>query len=173
MGEIWRPVVEWESLYEVSSVGRVRRSGKVLAGWIGPQGYPMVNLNDSHNGRRKVVTIHRLVCAAFLSKGDGRDWVNHKNSDRTDNRLENLEWVTPQENVDHMVAAGRYVNGFLGKRKPKARLSDDDVRAVRSMSLAGVAGAEIARRYGMDPSHMRKVISGKFYQYVKDERTAP
>lgn len=104
--ELWRDIKEYEELYEISSWGRVRnkRTGDFLKNNIGK--YPTVVLckNKKQNTKR----IHRLVAEAFLSKPQLE--VNHKNGNKKDNRLNNLEWVTCKENIKHAWENGLQVH---------------------------------------------------------------
>ena len=129
MNEVWRPVPGWESLYEVSDLGRVRsfdrpvvqlsRSGnpvtvvykaKVLTPRSGggrkvSDRYRMVSL--AKNNKPVNVYIHHLVAAAFLGpKPEGAE-VNHKDCDKTNNALSNLEYVSRDENIAHALANNR------------------------------------------------------------------
>ena len=109
MNEFWLPVVGFEHRYIVSTKGRVKR----LFGRFGPgllkanKNWRYQRVNLSNNGPGKVGRdIHRLVAEAFLGVHPGLV-VNHKDGDRFNNNLENLEWVTQRENVLHSVKAGR------------------------------------------------------------------
>lgn len=77
------------------------------------RGYSNVSLVCWNNGQRKVKShyVHRLVAEAFLGKPAGYMEVNHKNADKSDNRLENLEWVTSSANKLHATAHGLYPVG--------------------------------------------------------------
>lgn len=98
----WKPVRGYEDHYEVSSSGNVRnkkKSKRVLKSWI-RNGYPTVELWK--NGTKNATYIHKLVAEAFLDKGEPLCQVNHKNHIRDDNRVENLEWVSPSSNIVDM-----------------------------------------------------------------------
>lgn len=102
--EIWKPVVGFEGFYEISSAGRVRSLKSCHIRELKPRlnkhtGYLFLILGA--NGKQRTVTIHRLVAEAFLEKPDGLDYVNHKDEDKTNNRVENLEWCTPAYNNDY------------------------------------------------------------------------
>ena len=104
--EHWCPAIGYEGIYEVSDLGRVRRTGKARGARIGrilaltahPEGYSQVQLR--RNGRYDLWLVHRLVARTFLGSADGRE-VNHRNGEKRDNRRSNLEYLTPLENVRH------------------------------------------------------------------------
>lgn len=107
MKEYWKPIIEWNSYYEVSNLGRVRRSksgrrtrcGKILKGHVGPDGY--VRYVAHFEGLVKIALGHRLVATAFIDKPDYKVEVDHINFNKEDNRVDNLRWVTHSENVKH------------------------------------------------------------------------
>jgi hypothetical protein len=112
--EIWKNVDGYVGLYEISNMGRIKACSKefklhhggiciLKARILNPSkraGYPIQVLTDKVSGR-KTYSIHRLVATAFISNPKNKEEVNHKNGIRDDNRVENLEWVTPSENVIH------------------------------------------------------------------------
>lgn len=92
MTEIWRDIKDYEGLYQVSNLGRVRntKTGKVLKPFIA-SGYFYVKLYKK--GVSHIVVLHRLVAQAFIPNPDNLPEVDHINRDRTDNRVENLRWA--------------------------------------------------------------------------------
>ena len=98
--EIWKNVnLKNYEMYEVSSLGNVRRNGKLLKKGVDRYGYLRVNL--CNNNIRKTRTIHRLVALAFIENPNNCLTVNHKDGNKKNNMVENLEWVTSQENTKH------------------------------------------------------------------------
>ena len=98
--EIWKEIKEYEGLYEVSTLGNVKglTSGKILKpSYRG--GYNAVGL--SKNGKSITFPIHRLVALNFLDKIDNCNIVNHKNGNKYDNEVDNLEWTNTSGNTKH------------------------------------------------------------------------
>lgn len=118
LAEVWKDIPGYEGRYQVSDMGRVKSLARVVRcadEGKGSRLVParMVRLSVNSNGylraplRENNITfhrlVHRLVACAFLPKPTARNVVNHKNGDRTDNRLCNLEWVTTSENLRHSI----------------------------------------------------------------------
>lgn len=103
--EEWRPVIGYETKYEVSSLGRVRSltvrgfkrcSPRVLKPIRFKSGYYFVNLEGVHSKK-----VSRIVAEAFIPNPDNLPCVNHKDEDKTNNRVENLEWCTVKYNSNY------------------------------------------------------------------------
>lgn len=127
--EIWKPIPGWEGIYSVSNFGRVRRelthgkgiAGSILNSWLSVTGYPTVRLTNMP--KRTCYQVHRLVMAAFVGPCPANKEVNHKNGIKTDPRLENLEYVTRKENMQHAWAMGLqkpHPAWNKGKQTPKS-----------------------------------------------------
>ena len=106
MEEIWKDIEGYEGLYQVSNYGNIKAfyyKGKkhqtLLRKSVGKLGYEMVGLNK--NGVHKTFTVHRLVAQAFIPNPDNKPCIDHINTDKTDNRVENLRWCTQKENLNN------------------------------------------------------------------------
>jgi hypothetical protein len=98
--EEWRDIVGFEGLYEVSNFGRVRhKNGQEIGGSLNSYGYRAYSLFK--DGKRYTGKGHRLVAEAFIPNPEGKRNVNHKDGDRDNNFVDNLEWVTHGENGRH------------------------------------------------------------------------
>lgn len=105
--EIWKPCPNFESKYLISNYGRIKsigtyntcKTGQLIKQYKkkGRNGYMQVRLYDSK--RVKTVEVHTLVAKAFLPNPNNYKYVNHKDEDKTNNYVENLEWCTNQYNV--------------------------------------------------------------------------
>ena len=94
--EIYKKIKEFNN-YSVSNIGNVRndKTGRILKVYAKPNGYQQVQLGRKNNP----VYVHRLVAMAFIENIDNKPQVNHINGNKSDNRVENLEWVTASENA--------------------------------------------------------------------------
>lgn len=134
--EIWKPVVGYETFYEVSNLGRVRRldkivtaksrwggfreffiKGKILSGSNYSNDYKFIPL--CKNGTVKPQMIHRIVATAFIPNPENKPQVNHIDGNKKNNRVDNLEWVTQSENMIHAAKIGLVKN--KGGENPYAR----------------------------------------------------
>ena len=104
--EIWKPIKDFEGYYEVSNIGRVRSlnykrtgKGKILKNIEDYKGYLEVGLTK--NGKRKQFKVHRLVAEAFIPNPENKPCIDHINTIKSDNRVENLRWVTYKENSNN------------------------------------------------------------------------
>ena len=101
--EIWKDVVGYENLYQVSNLGNVKRTA-LLKPHLDHCGYCFVNL--SKNGVVKCLRVHTLVANAFIPNELNKKEINHINGIKTDNRVDNLEWTTHKENMEHAIKTG-------------------------------------------------------------------
>lgn len=138
--EIWKPILGYETLYQISSHGRVRNKYNHILSHKDKEGYRRVVLVLNRKKTNK--SIHRLVAIAFIPNPENKPQINHKNGVKKDNHVGNLEWVTSKENVRHAIEVlnikvgvkclpektrrhpnwgGRHLKGKTGADHPKSR----------------------------------------------------
>ena len=106
MEETWKDVDGYNGKYQISDLGRVRsyaqdrKNGKIKTGSFTHKGYLSYAMYDDE-GNKKFHPVHRLVASAFLDNPNDCDQVNHKDEDKTNNRVDNLEWCDTEYNVNY------------------------------------------------------------------------
>jgi hypothetical protein len=167
--EEWRPCPGYEGLYEASSFGRFRRSGAGSGRTVGRvkaltpmhRGYLHVALiKDGHGHTHRA---HRLVAAAFLGPIPPGMQVHHRDADRTNNHWRNLAYVTARENSEEMVEMGR---SLRGERCIHARLTERDVRRIRSLRDDGVSLAAVALAFRISPQSVCDIHKRRTWRHV-------
>lgn len=123
--EIWKDIQGYEGIYQVSSLGRVKslynrdrathRAEHILS-QSDNRGYRLVAL--CKNGKMKSYSVHRLVAKAFLEKEEGKDFVDHINTIKDDNRAINLRWVTELENNRNELTRLHRIESKRGEKNP-------------------------------------------------------
>ena len=99
MEEIFKEIIGYEGLYWISNLGNVKSKHKILKPVINKDGYYCVSL--SKKGKLKTYTLHRLIALHFIENPDNLPQVNHKDEDKLNNSISNLEWCTQQYNHDY------------------------------------------------------------------------
>lgn len=154
----WKTIEEYPN-YEVSNTGLVRnkKSGRVLKPAKNTTGYPQVPL--CNNGRCKLRLVHRLVAEAFIENTNPEEYdqINHKNSCRSDNKVENLEWCSGSYNMRHMVANGH---------STIAKLDYKQASKIRELLLLGAKVKRLAEKFGVPPHTIRNIKYGRIWSWV-------
>lgn len=166
--ERWLPVVGWEGCYEVSSLGRVRNvretrprpAGYVLKGSLNVWGYPYVTL--ACNGTHKGFQIHALVAYAFLGPRATGMEINHRNGQKTDNSVGNLEYLTKTEHVSWGMQLGQVSRG---EDNGQSKLTESEVREIRSLR-GKVRQVDLAARFGVSQVLIGIVQRGDGWKHV-------
>lgn len=112
---IWKDIPGFEGLYEVSISGKVKNSiTKRLLKNNNRGRYYSVTLYKNHKPHQ--LSVHRIVALTFIPNPENKPMVNHKNGNRYDNNIVNLEWCTQSENEKHKYEVLGYINHFKGKK---------------------------------------------------------
>ena len=150
-------VADYPNYLVTSSGGVFNLSGHRIACPNDKKGYPRVYLR--RNGVAKQHRIHRLVARAFIPNPENKAQVNHKDGDKTNNHISNLEWCTQSENMRHSYKSlGHRV--MVGEKNGKAKLSDKDVKDMKSKHSQGLTYRELASTYGVSYNHVYEIIRG-------------
>ena len=161
--------------YEVSDQGRVRRTtaaqgtsiGYVLTPFLQTSGYWMVILR--HHNERRPVTVHKLVATAFLGPRPRGQEVNHKDGDKANNKVANLEYCTRSYNNRHAYWHGRriVVPHVKGSAHGLSKLTEDKVREIKRLKRdENMTGRERAKRFGVNTSVISEIDNNKAWTHV-------
>ena len=172
VSERWKKTYVSE-FYEVSDLGRVRslrKQGQRSALSKTPRlkalkkeknGYVRVSLCE--NDKNVLHLVHRLVLTAFSRPPHSIEVCNHRNGDKSDNRLSNLEWCTPRENAAHSVRTGLHPHG---SRSHYAKLTEDNVRQIKTLLSGGNSQRKIARMFGVRQGTISFIAKGETWSHV-------
>ena len=169
MKEIWKDVKDFEGCYQVSNLGNVKSFQRSFPAILKPRtnkyGYRVVICSSKDN--RKSFLIHRLVALAFIENPKGKRCVNHKDCDKTNNKLENLEWSTYSENNKHAYDNGLHKN-MNGSMNNNNKLSEGDVLAIRWLFKGKFSNKYIADIFGVNPVNVSDIKRNKIWKWLKN-----
>ena len=160
--EVWKDIVGYEGLYKVSNKGNVysverkdsrgkKCGGQTLRPSYHSNGYLCLNLNK--NGVTKNKKVHRLVLEAFIPNPNNYPEVNHRDEDKSNNNIENLEWCTRKQNVNH---------GTAIKRASQKRCKKVKAVNVETGEVLIFNSTSEARRKGYAQGHVSKACRGVY-----------
>lgn len=149
--------------YEASTLGRVRRVRGTRAGIITPRtrncdGYLEVRLTS--DGKRHPKSLHGVVLSAFEGLRPEGHEGRHLDGNKLNNKLNNLQWGTPQQNTADKIAHGK----MRGARNPKAKLTAGCILRMRDLRCAGTPYASIGTWFGVTATAAHSAITGKSWQ---------
>lgn len=184
MKETWRWCKGFENFYMVSSYGRVKSvdceimrkdgkplsiKGKILKANPNKRGYKRVTLRK--NKKPCWRSVHRLVAEVFLDPPDGEIGsyanqyvINHKDGNKLNNHVDNLEYITNLENIKHA-----RINGFLtviGTKNGRSKVNDKKVKQIRKEYSNGSNQVTLAKKYGIDQTNISRIVRGDTWSHV-------
>jgi hypothetical protein len=151
--DIWKPIKDYENLYEISTQGKIRslhnRYGinKLLKSSKNSKGYRVVTL--CKDKKQKTFTVHKLVAAAFIPNPNNYPCVNHKNENKDDNSVDNLEWCT------------YYYNNVYGQRLTKSALKRSKPVMCIETRIVYPSATRAAQELKLHQGNISKVCNGK------------
>ncbi len=170
MQEIWKDIEGYEGLYQVSNLGRVSSSPRngtilnkrILKNILSNSGYFLVDL--SKNNIQKKVLVHRLVAKTFIPNPKNKLQVNHINGIKTDNRVDNLEWVTAKQNNLHARKIG-LVNDY-GSNNKLSKFTNEQIKFIRDNYIKNdkeFGCRALAKKFNVSKSTISYIINNKTY----------
>lgn len=165
--ENWLDIPDWNK-YKISQNGEVfsKKRNKLLSVYFAENKYPRVSLC---NGKQeKTFCVHRLVALAYIPNPDNKRAVNHKDGNKHNNNVSNLEWVTWSENQKHAVLNGLAIvpNLGYGENHPASKLNNVDVAMIKVLLDNGFNTEQIAKRFNVHQTHISAIKLNKTWKQV-------
>lgn len=169
--EIWKDIPEYEGLYQVSNLGRVKslarwvRTGRYMT-WhqlpermlkfgVQPDGYLLVQL--CKDGEKITCLVHHLVLKGFVGpRPNGKQCRHFPDQNPTNNKLTNLSWGTPKKNVEDKKAKGTW----------GMKLKEDQVKQIRKLHSQGCSYQKLSILFRIDSSHVCRVVNRKVWKHI-------
>lgn len=176
----WKPLPGGEGYYEISRTGRVRRlpwtdSRGVLQGAMemkvtasGPPNCRYHKVCIQVARKKKLFLVHRLLALAFIPNPEGKPHINHKDGDKLNNALDNLEWCTHKENIRHAIKTGLMPLPKTGKGQmsPSSKLCDWQVREIKRRLAVGESAEAICTDYGVVAGTIGHIKAGATWSHI-------
>lgn len=158
MVEMWKDVIGYEGFYWVSDLGGIKSRYRILGSSLNSKGYVRVKL--CRGGTKTSKLVHRLVAEAFIPNPENKPQINHKDGNKRNNQITNLEWVTSKENIQHQFSTGLNMVGTgenCGSYKGQVEVIDPKTNRIVMI----LKGNKEMRQQGFDPAHISQVLLGK------------
>jgi len=175
LNEIWKPIPGYEDKYEISNLGRVRnkKSGLFRQFQIKKRGkgYYCFNVYNEKDKKNETLMVHRIVAKVFIDNPHNKPHVNHIDGNSFNNCVNNLEWVTPKENVLHSFKQkNKTYKQQLGARK----LTKEQILEIRKIlskrnpfdKKHNPTNKEIGSMFGVDAGVISNIYNGKSYLFI-------
>jgi hypothetical protein len=182
--EIWKDIIGYEGLYQVSNFGNIKRlqkfdfkgtnnckrifKEKKHSPVLQKTGYFLCALTKDKITKKYLV--HRIVAKAFISNPEDKPQINHINGIKSDNRLENLEWNTRSENCRHAWKNGltkltdKMITSLNQGRRHNAKLTNEQVNEIRNIKYYFGLYRELSKKYKITPEAIRNIYILKTYK---------
>lgn len=175
-GEIWKDIPGFEGLYQASNLGRI----KSLERWY--QSANLLKMPENikkqkpnvggywylhlcKNGKKWATSVHKLIALTFIGpKPYEKATVNHIDSNKLNNRAENLEYCSIKENIQHH---RKNVNDYIGINHPMARLTEKDILDIREeYKTSKILQKDMAKRYNVSQVMISRIIKRKTWTHI-------
>ncbi len=163
----WRVIPNTCGLYEVSNSGLVRRVDRNRLRSTSPQSNGYLRVNLSINGKAIHRMVHSIVASVFLGERPEGFQVNHKNGDKSDNRVENLEYLSPTDHAYHTGHVIKRLRPAQGSRHAMAVLTDELARQIHAeYSVGNITQRELSERFGVSQGNISLILNGKLWKHL-------
>ena len=183
MEEIWRNVQDYEGLYQISNLGRIKRLAywhnvgiknikkiykqeRILKQSRDSSGYKQVCLTK--NSKKKSYSIHKMMAIAFIPNLENKEQVNHKDGNKINNIIDNLEWCTYHENLRH---AMNHDLRAIGEKHGAAKLKNDDVLYIYKTFKNGEKTIQqLCKMFNMSYASIRDITVKRYWKNLLTQK---
>ena len=180
MIEVWKDVIGYEGIYEVSNLGIIRsverydysghkRKAKTIAFVIDRDGYAKVHLCLC--GKARYHFVHRIVATAFIDNPENLPQINHKDENKKNNKAENLEWCTAKHNINYGKRNALVADAQYGEKAHSSKLTQEDVNKIRQQYEPRSKEnnmIKLAKQYGISESQVWRIINNKRWKVEQE-----
>lgn len=173
----WKEIKGYEGFYLISDTGVVKSLDRITQSGVGPyvkkgrimktfitKGYERVALTKDKKSKKFMV--HRLVAETFIPNLESKKEVNHKDANKLNNSVDNLEWVTKLENMRH-AENNKLIKRNKGSQHYNSKLTEDLVREMRIKFKNGSTPYQMAKEYGVNDKTIRQACLDITWKHVK------
>lgn len=158
--EVWKTIQNYGGLYQVSNTGKVRDlKNHIKPVYKNNKGYECLSLY--YNGKTYHPTVHRLVAKAFIPNPNNYDQINHKDCNKENNSVENLEWCNRRYNYDEGMKTFQYSKN---EEHYFAKLKNSDIPIIYELYKLGFTRATVAKIFNVRPSSLEAIEKGISYR---------
>lgn len=173
--EIWKDIEGFENKYQISNFGNIKsldridslgrfHKSKILKKSIEKDGYEYITLLCKKS-KSKSFFIHRLVAYSFMFNLDNLPQINHKDGNKCNNRVSNLEWNTAQQNVIHALNKGLRKSG---ENHPWSVLTNYQVLQIPKLLEQGMTQKSISKLYNVSYSCIKNICQKRKWKYLSN-----
>ena len=180
MIEVWKDVIGYEGIYEVNNLGIIRsverldnsghkRKSKILGLVADRDGYIKVHL--CLQGKARYHFVHRIVATAFIDNPERLPQINHKDENKANNKVENLEWCTAKYNINYGKRNILVSESLYGEKAHSSKITQKDVDKIRKQYESRSKEnnmKKLAKQYGISESQVWRIINNKRWKVEQE-----
>lgn len=162
----YRKIPGFDGEYLISNTGIVysKKKNRIMKDRVSRYGYRTIRLY--RDGSVKEYRVHRLVAITYLPNGSKLPFINHKDCNKLNNSVKNLEWCTPRENTVHFWKSGKRTP-LRGEKSVQAKLKNEDAVFIRELYKTGLISHRcLAKQYQVSSALICFILNNKTYQYA-------
>lgn len=162
---MWKTIPAFGGRYEASETGEIRHSLNKNIRKARKNRYGYLQLNFPRNdgtGKSDTISVHRLIAKTFVPNPSNLPEINHKDGNKLNNNVENLEWCTCSENGKHAYRIG-LSHTYKGEDHVNAKLTNEQAKQIKQLYKKGVRQCKLADYFNVSQTTIRRIINGKRY----------